>query len=402
MFIFGNNKPKKLYDEVGKKDLGEVIVKYKELSERDKEKFRKLLARDLAKNSNDKEKLKELLSVAAKIGENTEWKDVETDEKLVEILRNILDKHEEDNEVAKMILDVLDKNNYGDSTFWSGMLYKNNEIAAYVAEKIADVEGGQELLKENLAALLPLLSRSKKCREIVSAHIAEQQSDIKKSFIMMIIENGLYQEVLPALPKLFEDPEGRLMLANWLANNGINIRFDSKEQIGREQIDEFIKEFLAVQKEIVDKAIKIISVLDWPSKFFIGRFLLSKGIFVKDVFNENDKELKRIIFNRTMDLDLRKSALQLFMLASSENIRKQMEERIIKDVKNYLSSASVSDQKEAYLLSKVLYSYDQQKGKELLQDVYKENLDILNDPDSEQDAREISAKIVNELKDIAG
>jgi len=404
MFMFGNNKSKELYKEMrDKKDLGEVIGKYKVLSEKDKEKFRGLLAQDLAKSSNDKEKLKELLSTAVKIGENTEWKDVETDNNLVEVLRNILERYEEDSEIAKMILDVLEKNNYGDPKFWNDMLYKNDEIAAYVAEKIADVEGGEELLKENLPALLPLLSRSKKCREIVSAHIAEQESDIKKSFIGMVMENGLYQELLPALPKLFEDPHSRLMLASWLADNGIKIRFDLKEQVGEEQIQGFLKEFLAVQKEIIEKAIRIVSSLDWPSKFLISHFLLSKGIFVKDAFNEDDKKsLKGIIFNKTMNLSLRKSALQLFMLASDENTRKQIEEQIIKEAKSYLSSAAVRDQIEAYFLSKVLYSYDQQKGKELLQAVYKENLDVLEDPEARQDAREVSAKIVSELKDIAG
>jgi len=404
MFMFGNNKSKELYKEMrDKKDLSEVIGKYKVLSEKDKEKFRGLLAQDLAKSSNDKEKLKELLSIAVKIGENTEWRDVETDNNLVEVLRNILERYEEDAEIAKMILDVLEKNNYGDPKFWNDMLYKNDEIAAYVAEKIADVEGGEELLKENLPALLPLLSRSKKCREIVSAHIAEQESDIKKSFIGMVMENGLYQELLPALPKLFEDPHSRLMLASWLADNGIKIRFNLKEQVGEEQIQGFLKEFLAVQKEIIDKAIRIVSSLDWPSKFLISHFLLSKGIFVKNAFNEDDKKsLKGLIFNRTMNLSLRKSALQLFMLASDENTRKQIEEQIIKEAKSYLSSATVMDQIEAYFLSKVLYSYDQQKGKELLQAVYKENLDVLEDPEARQDAREVSAKIVSELKDIAG
>jgi hypothetical protein len=404
MFMFGNNKPKELYKEMrDKKDLSEVIGRYKVLSEKDKEKFRGLLAQDLAKSSNDKEKLKELLGTAVKIGENTEWRDVETDNNLVEVLRNILERYEEDSEIAKMILDVLEKNNYGDPKFWSDMLYKNDEIAAYVAEKIADVEGGEELLKENLPALLPLLSRSKKCREIVSAHIAEQESDIKKSFIGMVMENGLYQELLPALPKLFEDPHSRLMLVSWLADNGIKIRFDLKEQVGEEQIQGFLKEFLAVQKEIIEKAIRIVSSLDWPSKFLISHFLLSKGIFVKDAFNEDDKKsLKGIIFNKTMNLSLRKSALQLFMLASDENTRKQIEEQIIKEAKSYLSSAAVRDQIEAYFLSKVLYSYDQQKGKELLQAVYKENLDVLEDPEARQDAREVSAKIVSELKDIAG
>jgi|GEM_PF-3167341 len=404
MFMFGNNKSKELYKEMrDKKDLSEVIGKYKVLSEKDKEKFRGLLAQDLAKSSNDKEKLKELLSIAVKIGENTEWRDVETDNNLVEVLRNILERYEEDAEIAKMILDVLEKNNYGDPKFWNDMLYKNDEIAAYVAEKIADVEGGEELLKENLPALLPLLSRSKKCREIVSAHIAEQESDIKKSFIGMVMENGLYQELLPALPKLFEDPHSRLMLASWLADNGIKIRFNLKEQVGEEQIQGFLKEFLAVQKEIIEKAIRIVSSLDWPSKFLISHFLLSKGIFVKNAFNEDDKKsLKGLIFNRTMNLSLRKSALQLFMLASDENTRKQIEEQIIKEAKSYLSSATVMDQIEAYFLSKVLYSYDQQKGKELLQAVYKENLDVLEDPEARQDAREVSAKIVSELKDIAG
>jgi len=393
LYLF-KSKGKRLYESYlkegkgdRKKAIAEVVEKYKEFSDGEKNKFRKLVGKRILK-ANDSESVSATLLLASEIGKATEWKDDETDDNIVRPLKRFLEKQNNTEEVIAA-LDALFNNNYGEAEFWERMLRTGPAVALHVIEKISGVEGAEEFFIKNFDVLLELSDKSKKCRDIVTGCAKRGDDKIKKSLLEKIISTGLYEEFIDLLPNLLESRQTRYKLLGWLASNKIRIVIDKKKLAAVEQIPLIAAKIRETEKELVEKAAAILPKLPHEEKLLVHHFLLTRGVRAKE---EDLEFLKDAMLDQRVNPVLRKTALETY-LNNSQNPELELEKQIEERLDSILEMARPTALIEAYDLGSLLQAIKSNKAEIVLKAVYEEAVDVLEDAEASTEQKKIAAAV---------
>ncbi len=393
MFKLFHNMKKELYKryanpngENKSKVLAEIVEKYKAFPEKEKTEFRKIISSKMLKA--DKNRASDALRLAKEIGRATDWKEQETDAKMAQSIKTLMEKYN-DKDITMLALDALYENNYGEAEFWESMLYKEADVALFVIEKIRGVDGAGEVFKKNLKALMPLLDRSKTCRGIFAECITNANDDIKSKLLKKMIAEGVHEELLDVIPELFEGGKTRYLLLGWLAGKNIRMKVDEENFSPEERIPAMAKKIKEIEMQLVEKAAALLPKLPPHERLALHHFLLTRGVKTK----EDDAEfLMEVALNQSIHPLLRRVALAVYKNNDYDN-RKEFEEEIEKMIKNALESARPMALMEACDLGMLLASLNRSKGEELLEMAYREAADVLEDEEAEGEQKKAAALV---------
>lgn len=334
------------------KALAEVVEKYKNLPEKEKIDFRGVIGKNIPRASR-KCDVRKALRLAKEIGKATEWKGDETDYNIIKSIKMLL-QNNEDVELTITALDALYYSNYGEAEFWEKMLYKSAPVALFVVERISDVEGAEEVFRRNIDALITLSDQSKKCREIILKCLNEANGEVKTTILKKLMTEGIHKDLLPVIPGLLENWQTRYELLRWLVSGEIKIIVDETGLPASKILPELTRKIGEVEQELIRKAVDILPELPPQERLPVHRFLISRGVKVKD---------------------------------------KELEEKIEEIISDKLESALPEALIEAYDASMCLLMFNPERGRKMMEEVYREAVDILEDDNADEKQKNVAAVI---------
>ncbi len=335
------------------KALAEVVEKYKSFSEKEKADFRMVVGKNMLKTANRNSGMHKVLKLAKEIGKATEWKGDETDPDIVQSIKSILEKNE-DPCLTIAALDALYHSNYGEAEFWEKMLHKSAPVALFVVERISDVEGAEEVFRRNIDALIALSDQSKKCREMTLKYLNEANDEVKKKLLEKLISEGVHKDLLPAIPALFENRQTRYALLGWLTRGEIKINVDRTELPASDILPELTRKIEEVGQELVKKAVSMLPGLPPQERLPVHHFLATRGVRVKD---------------------------------------EELEEKIEEMIGSRLESACPEALIEAYDASMRLLIFNPERGRKMMEEVFREAADVLEDDAADEKQKEVAAAV---------